>query len=115
MASRSTASGIDPDELASAGFTARTPIDIQNHRATIDRIGRLSDSLIGFGRFGIGLDGILAWVPGLGELYSVVAGGILVLEGFRARVPAPVLIQAAAIVLVRTGIDTGNIIQASGS
>ncbi|HLI65094.1 MAG TPA: DUF4112 domain-containing protein [Caulobacteraceae bacterium] len=84
---------------------AKSEIDVHNARRTIELIGRLSDNLIGWGPFGIGLDGILAWVPGLGEVYSVVAGAALIFEGWRARVPASVLVQAALLVSVRTLAD----------
>lgn len=116
MASRSTSPKVLPhaDALAQAGFTARTPVDIHNHRLTIERIGKLSDSIIGIGPIGIGLDGILAWVPGLGELYSMGAGALLLLEGYRARVPTTVLVQVAAIVGLRTAIDFGNVIPIAG-
>jgi hypothetical protein len=83
-------------------FTAKTQIEVHNGRKAIERIGRISDNLIGIGPFGIGLDGILAWVPGVGELYSIGAGAVLVLEGYRARVPASVLTQAAILVSIRT-------------
>ena len=83
-------------------FKAKTQIDVHNGRKAIERIGRVSDNLIGIGPFGIGLDGILAWVPGLGEVYSIGAGAALVLEGYRARVPANVLVQAGMLVSVRT-------------
>jgi hypothetical protein len=118
MAARSTTPQIggdlDAEAFAGAPFTARTPVDIQNRRAMIERIGRLSDNLISFGRFGIGLDGILAWIPGLGELYSLVAGGFLLLEGYRARVRPLVLVQVAAIILARTFIDFGNVLPVLG-
>src|ERR1700693_5325771 len=83
-------------------FKAKTQIEVHNGRAAIETIGRVSDNLIGIGPFGIGLDGILAWVPGLGEVYSIGAGAALVLEGYRARVPANVLVQAGMLVSVRT-------------
>ncbi len=116
MASRSTTPKVlsDADAAAHAGFTARTPIEIHNHRLAIERIGRLSDNIIGIGPIGIGLDGILAWVPGLGELYSVAAGAFLLLEGYRARVPTTVLIQVAVIVGLRTAMDFGNFIPFAG-
>ncbi len=83
-------------------FKARTQIDVHNGRASIERIAHISDNLIGFGPFGIGLDGMLAWVPGVGEIYSLGAGAALVIQGYRARVPASVLIQAGLLVSVRT-------------
>ena len=55
------------------------------HRAwrVAERVKRLSDDLVPLGPFGIGLDGVLAWVPGANVLYSVGAGAILLYEGFR--------------------------------
>jgi hypothetical protein len=114
MPTPATPADMDAEAFARAPFTARTPADIQAHRAGIERIGRLSDSLIGWGPVGIGLDGILAWIPGLGELYSVAAGGYLLFQGWRARVPALVMVQVAAIVGVRTAIDFGNIVPVVG-
>ena len=35
-----------------------------------ETIKKLSDRVMGFGPFGIGLDGILAWIPGAGLIYS---------------------------------------------
>jgi len=81
---------------------ARTQLDVHNGRASIERIAHISDNLIGFGPFGIGLDGILAWAPGIGELYSIGAGAALVIQGYRARVPASVLVQAGLLVSART-------------
>ena len=81
---------------------ARTELEVHNGRQAIERIAYLSDSLIGWGPFGIGLDGLLAWAPGLGELYSIGAGAALVLQGYRARAPAGVLLTAAALVSLRT-------------
>ena len=83
-------------------FKAKTQIEVHNGKKAIERISRVSDNLIGIGPFGIGLDGILAWVPGLGEVYSIGAGAALVLEGYRARVPASVLVQAGMLVSIRT-------------
>jgi hypothetical protein len=83
-------------------FKARTQIDVHNNRASIERISRLSDNLVGIGPFGIGLDGLLAWVPVAGELYSLGAGAALITEGYRARVAPAVLTQAAVLVSIRT-------------
>ena len=83
-------------------FKARTQIDVHNNRASIEAISKLSDNLIGIGPIGIGLDGILAWIPGVGEIYSIGAGAALIASGYRARVPPSVLTQAAVLVSVRT-------------
>jgi hypothetical protein len=49
-----------------------------------EQIKRLSDRVVGFGPFGLGLDGMLAWVPGANVAYSVGAGGLLLYWGVQA-------------------------------
>lgn len=68
------------------------------HRAwrNAERIKRLSDRLIGFGPFGIGLDGVLAWVPGANLVYSVGAGGLLMIEAVGAGASGYTLAKMAA-------------------
>ncbi|MDP3173952.1 MAG: DUF4112 domain-containing protein [Phenylobacterium sp.] len=68
------------------------------HRAwrSAERIKRLSDRLVGIGPFGLGLDGVLAWVPGANVVYSVGAAGLLIYEG--------VLAGASAATLARMGL-----------
>src|SRR5947209_4302391 len=65
------------------------------HRAwrVAERIARLSDNLIPIGRWGIGLDGVLAWVPGANTLYSVGAGGLLIYEAIGVGASAATLIR----------------------
>jgi len=81
---------------------ARTQAEVDGARRSIARIGKLSDNIVGVGRFGIGLDGMLAWVPGLGDAYSLGAGGLLLLLGLRARAPFVSLMQVAALVGLRS-------------
>ncbi len=83
--------------------------DVERARGAIARIGKLSDNVIGIGPFGIGIDGILAWVPGLGDVYSIAAGGMLLLMGVRTRAPLHNLIQVGAIIGLRTGIGAAAI------
>ncbi|HTI66759.1 MAG TPA: DUF4112 domain-containing protein [Caulobacteraceae bacterium] len=71
---------------------ARSHRDLHGLRASVERTRKLSDRVIGLGPFSLGLDGVLAWIPGLGFAYSVAAGGFLVLQAVRARArPATVL------------------------
>ena len=81
---------------------AHTPSEIDVARRRVVRIGKLSDNIIGLGRFGIGLDGMLAWIPGFGEAYSVTAGGLLFLLGLRVRAPASVLARILLIIGLRS-------------
>ncbi len=84
---------------------ARSHADLHNIRLGVDRIVRISDRIVGIGPVGIGLDGLLAAVPGLGVFYSAVAGGALIFEGIRARASVGVLIQMAAYLAVDTLLD----------
>jgi hypothetical protein len=83
--------------------------EVENARRAIARIGKLSDNIVGIGPFGIGIDGILAWIPGLGDLYSLAAGGMLLLLGVRTRAPLTSLIQVGVIVGARTTIGAAAI------
>jgi hypothetical protein len=71
-------------------------------RDSVAFVGRLSDSLVKLGPFSLGLDGVLAWAPGIGELYSTLAGAFIVVQGARAGVPIPTLAAAGALLMVRT-------------
>src|SRR3569833_2467621 len=57
------------------------------HRAwrSAERIKRLSDRLVGIGPFGLGLDGLLAWIPGANVTYTVGAAALLLYEAQMAR------------------------------
>jgi hypothetical protein len=71
-------------------------------RDSVALVGRLSDSLVRVGPFSLGIDGVLSWVPGLGDVYSTVAGGFIVVQGYRAGVSTAVLGGAAMLLGVRT-------------
>ncbi|MDP1642399.1 MAG: DUF4112 domain-containing protein [Phenylobacterium sp.] len=68
------------------------------HRAwrAAERIKRLSDRLVGVGPIGLGLDGILAWVPIAGTVYSVGAGALLIAEGLRGGASVVTLARMGA-------------------
>lgn len=89
---------------------ARSLGEIARIRASIERVGKLSDSVVRFGPFGIGLDGVLAWVPGIpaGAIYSILAGLFLVFQGYRARVAYPTLGLALGLLAVRTTVTAAG-------
>ncbi|HVI33912.1 DUF4112 domain-containing protein [Phenylobacterium sp.] len=68
------------------------------HRAwrSAERIRKLSDRVVGVGPFGVGLDGVLSWVPGAGTLYSVGAGGLLLYEAVQAGASKATIARMAA-------------------
>ena len=81
---------------------ARSHVELRQIRKGVERIRTISDRVIGIGPFGIGLDAILSWIPGVGALYSGVAGLMLLVEGVRARASVGTLIKMASLL----GIDT---------
>jgi hypothetical protein len=74
------------------------------HRAwrTAERIKRLSDRLVGVGPIGLGLDGVLAWIPGAGTAYSAVAGLLLMVQGFAGQASIATLARMAAYLVADT-------------
>lgn len=73
-------------------------------RASVDRMGRLSDNIFRFGPWSIGLDGVLSWIPAVGEVYSTGAAIFLIGQGLRARVDPGTLVVCGALMAGRTVI-----------
>jgi hypothetical protein len=84
---------------------AATEVDLQAIRSSVALVGRLSDGLVRLGPFSLGLEGVLSWVPGLGEIYGAGAATFLLVQGFRARVPPATLLLAAVLMFGRTAIS----------
>jgi hypothetical protein len=76
------------------------------HRAwrVAERVAGLSDNLIPIGPWGIGLDGVLAWVPGANTIYSVGAGGLLIYEGFNAGASPGTLLRMGAYLVANSAL-----------
>ncbi len=71
-----------------------------------ETIKRLSDRLIGLGPLGIGLDGVLSWVPGVGPIYSAAAGLLLMGHAMHARASVATLLRMGLYLVVDTVTDT---------
>jgi hypothetical protein len=87
-----------------------TPLAAEHDRAhqawrNAERIKRLSDDLIRIGPWGLGLDGVLAWVPGANVVYSLGAGGLLLFEGVQAKAKPYTLARMAAYVALNSALD----------
>ncbi|MEO8926178.1 MAG: DUF4112 domain-containing protein [Caulobacteraceae bacterium] len=76
--------------------------DLAAIRRGVETVGKLSDGLLRLGPFRLGIDGVLSWIPGVGEVYSGAAAVFLLVQGARARVPLPILILAGALMGGRT-------------
>lgn len=95
-------------------FFARTHIDLHNIRRSVERIGDVSDNVVRLGPLKLGLEAVLEFVPFLGEIYSIVAGLFLLIEGARARVPGATLMAIAFLIGVRTVLGAGNFVPGIG-
>jgi len=80
----------------------RSEAELRSIRDSISLIGRLSDSIVRLGPFSIGIDGVLSWIPGVGEIYSIGAGAFILVQGARAGVPGTVLAAAGVLLALRT-------------
>jgi hypothetical protein len=79
-----------------------TQAELRSIRDSVSLVGRLSDSIVRVGPFSLGVDGVLAWIPAVGELYSAAAGVFILVQGARAGAPVSVLAQAALLLGART-------------
>jgi len=78
------------------------------HRAwrSAERVKRVSDKLIGIGPVGLGLDGVLAWIPGANVAYSVGAGALLIYEAASAKA-APATLARMGLYLLADSASSG--------
>ncbi len=78
------------------------------HRAwrSAERIKRLSDRLVGIGPFGIGLDAVIDWIPGLGPIYSAGAGALLVGQALSAGASAATILRMIAYLAADTATSS---------
>jgi len=89
----------------------RTAAELRTIRDGVSLVGRLSDSIVRLGPFSLGIDGVLSWIPAVGEIYSVGAGAFILVQGARAGVPASVLARAAFVLGIRT---LGDVVPLAG-
>ncbi|GAA0201932.1 cytochrome b subunit of formate dehydrogenase [Brevundimonas nasdae] len=80
--------------------------DIENIWSNVEGIKKLSDRVIGFGPFGVGMDGLLTWVPIVGTVYTVGTGGWLMWQGLRAKATPATLARMAAYMAVDAATGT---------
>jgi len=82
-----------------------TRTELESIRRSVAQVGRLSDSLMRLGPLRIGLDGVLSWIPGVGEIYSTAAGAFILVQAARARVPLSVILVCAGLMSARTAVS----------
>ncbi|MFN3558197.1 MAG: DUF4112 domain-containing protein [Caulobacteraceae bacterium] len=71
----------------------RTIGDIEKIWTNVEGVKKLSDRVIGIGPFGIGMDGLLTWVPVVGTAYTLGAAGWLLVQAVKAKAAPGTLVQ----------------------
>ncbi|HWQ85709.1 DUF4112 domain-containing protein [Brevundimonas sp.] len=71
----------------------RSVADIEKIWSNVEGVKKLSDRALGIGPFGIGLDGLLTWIPVVGTVYSVGAAGWLLIQAGKARATPSTLLR----------------------
>ena len=89
----------------------RTIGDIEKIWTNVEGVKKLSDRAVGIGPFGIGLDGLLTWVPVVGSVYSVGAAGWLRMQAVRVKAsPATIARMAGYLGLDSVTTAVGEVI-----
>jgi hypothetical protein len=89
----------------------RSVADIEKIWSNVEGVKKLSDRALGIGPFGIGLDGLLTWIPVGGTAYSVGAAAWLLVQAARARAaPGTLLRMATYLGLDSTATAVGEVI-----
>ena len=71
-----------------------------------EAIKTISDRVIGIGPFGVGLDGLLTWVPVAGTVYSVGGALFLMFEALRAGAGIGTILRMLTYLVVDSGAST---------
>lgn len=74
---------------------ARSIREIEKIWSNAEGIKKLSDRAVGVGPFGVGMDGLLTWIPVVGTAYTVGAAGYLLILAGRAHVSPATLARMA--------------------
>lgn len=89
----------------------RTIGDIEKIWTNVEGVKKLSDRAVGIGPFGIGLDGLLTWVPMVGTVYSVGAAGWLLMQAVRVKAsPATIARMAGYLGLDSATTAVGEVV-----
>lgn len=73
----------------------RTIGDIEKIWTNVESVKKLSDRVVGIGPFGIGMDGLLTWIPVVGTAYTLGAAGWLMVQAVRAKAAPGTVVRMA--------------------
>ena len=80
----------------------KTIRDIEKIWSNVEGVRKLSDRVVGVGPFGLGMDGLLTWIPWVGDVYTVGTGGWLFLQAVRAKATPVTLAKMSGYLLADT-------------
>ena len=83
-------------------FKAGEPLPSRRRDPVIDNIAYLMDGLVPIGRWRFGLDSVVGFIPGFGDVIGAVIGMIIVVRAVQAGVPR----VAIAHMMTNIAIDT---------
>jgi hypothetical protein len=76
---------------------ARNLTHVDRVRTNVDGWRKISDRLFSIGPFGVGLDGLLTLIPGVGGAYGLGVGGYLLAQAWRVRASKATMAKMAAL------------------
>lgn len=88
----------------------RTIGDIERIWSHVESVKKLSDRVVGIGPLGIGLDGLLAWIPGVNIAYGLGAGALLMVFAGQAKASPATMGRMLAYIAIDNLTDTVPVI-----
>ena len=85
--------------LAGEPMAKRSIRDIEKVWSRVEGVRKLSDRVIGIGPWGVGMDGLLTWIPLVGGAYSIGAGALLFASALQAKASPKTLAKMSAYLL----------------
>lgn len=85
----------------------RDPAELERISRNVSDWRRLSDNLFRVGPLKVGLDGLLTWLPGVGDVYGLGASGYLLVQASRAGASTETLVKMG--LLLGTDAVVGSI------
>jgi hypothetical protein len=81
------------------------PLHIREIYNQAELVKKLSDGLIRIGPWGLGLDGLLAFLPGANLVYGLGAGGVLIWLAIKAQASAATIARMVAYLAIDNATD----------
>lgn len=81
--------------------------DIEKVWSRVEGVRKLSDRVIKIGPWGVGMDGLLTWIPLVGAAYGIGAGALLMISAFQAKASSKTLAKMTFYLV--TDVVTGEV------